>query len=411
MGALAVAGWLLFRHAHELLPGPGSTSSQGAADPMDFIGDSGTAATDPSQSSQALAAPRAPSAASAQGLLQPDAVSDAAESVLPSVVNVFTTKLVASSWSGDPLLDYLMGRRRPMRAETSLGSGVIVSDDGLVLTNNHVVEQAAEVRVRLNDGREMPARILGADPATDLAVLRLQGSSDGFVPARLGDSDALRLGEFVIAVGNPFGLSGSVTLGIVSAVGRGGVGILPYEDFIQTDAAINPGNSGGALVNLRGELVGINTAILSRSGGSQGIGFSIPVNVARPIMESLLATGRVERGWLGVGLGELSPSLARRLGVDPGLRGVVVTAVGEGSPAAQAGVEPGDVIVSMGGKPVDSRSRLKTLIALQGPGRHISLDLQRGGDRRTLDATLSVPPDQPIPAQSGSEPGSRPFPR
>src|SRR5690348_4264397 len=231
-----------------------------------------------------------------------------------------------------------------------MGSGVIISDDGYVITNNHVVEGAKEVQVTLPDKREFTGKIVGADPKTDLAVVKIEAKNLPFVP--WGDSARLQVGEYVLAVGNPFGLNSTVTLGIVSALGRGRMGITQYEDFIQTDAAINPGNSGGALVNTRGELVGINTAIFSQSGGYQGVGFAVPTSMGQPIYDSLVKNGKVVRGYLGIGIQDLNQDLAKSFGVTGG-KGAVVTDVKEDGPADAAGLKQGDVITSYQGSPVE----------------------------------------------------------
>ena len=283
-------------------------------------------------------------------------------------------------------------RRRGPSGPQGLGSGVIVDKKGLVLTNNHVIENASEVIVSLSDGRKFDAEIVGTDPKSDLAVLRLEGNVKKLKPMKFGDSGRLRLGEFVLAIGNPFGLSGSVTLGIVSATGRANVGIVDYEDFIQTDAAINPGNSGGALVNMRGELVGINTAILSRSGGYQGIGFSIPSNMVRTIMDELVKNGRVRRGWLGIRIEDVTPAIAREQGMKDA-RGVLVRSVMDNSPAAAAGIKEGDVVLKINGKKVDSSSRLRNIVALEGVGVKTTFTIFRDGKSKDIEVKLGELPE------------------
>jgi Do/DeqQ family serine protease len=280
----------------------------------------------------------------------------------------------------------------------SLGSGVFVDDDGTILTNNHVIEHATEVKVALSDDRELPARIIGVDPRTDLAVLRVEGS--GLPKAVLGDSDNLQVGDVVLAFGNPFGLGGTVTMGIVSAIGRGDIGVADYEDFIQTDAAINPGNSGGALVNTRGEVVGINTAILSRSGGYQGVGFAIPSNMAREVLDSLVKHGRVLRGYAGLGLQRLTPELARAFGLSEP-RGAVVNALDPNGPAADAGLQRGDVILSLGDKPVASVEELRTRMSRLKPGERATLGVARDGRRLKVEVTLGEPPRERQPRRRG----------
>jgi serine protease Do len=283
----------------------------------------------------------------------------------------------------------------PQLAETGLGSGVIVSQDGLILTNNHVVRQAEELKVKLSDGREYPAKIVGRDELTDVAVLRIE--ADGLAPASFADSDQLEVGEWVVAIGSPFGFSNTVTAGIVSAKGRTGLGLAAqgddgrpqqiFQDFIQTDAAINPGNSGGPLLNLDGKIVGVNTAIASRTGGYQGLGFAIPSNMARAVMDSIVKNGRVTRGWLGVQLADLSPEQSRELGVGnrPAVR---VGFVLPESPAAKAGIREGDVITRFQGKVVDQTARLRTNIALTPPGTEAAIEVLREGKPVTIRASV-----------------------
>jgi len=333
------------------------------------------------------------------------AIADAAEAALPAVVNISTTRLrnvesgrFSQPFGEDSMFRHFFGQPgeqggspRPRRSQ-SLGSGVVVSAQGLVLTNNHVVAGADEIRVTLSDGRELDATIVGTDEPTDLAVIQLRGDDlDGMSYLALGDAEALRLGEIVLAVGNPFGLAGSVTMGIVSAKGRANVGIVDYEDFIQTDAAINPGNSGGALLNLRGELVGINTAIASRSGGNQGIGFAIPTTLAREIMSRLLEDGAVQRSWLGVYIQPLNRRLARVFGAES-VEGVLVAGVQPDSPAQTAGVERGDVILSFDGQAVDSPSELRNLVALSPVREAIKLAIFRKNRIRKLKVRLGALP-------------------
>jgi serine protease Do len=345
-------------------------------------------------------------AAATDPLVQPPiaSVAEVAERVVPSVVSVSATRMVRAQ-PGHPFFREHFGqpgmgpgmRGMPEEQEQQgLGSGVIVTRDGVVLTNNHVVEQAEDIQVTLSDGRKLAAEVVGTDPQSDLAVVRIQGK----VPANLqplsfGDSSALRLGDVVLAVGNPFGVGQTVTMGIVSAKGRSSVGIVDYEDFIQTDAAINPGNSGGALVNLRGELVGINTAILSRSGGYQGIGFAIPASMARPIMTSLLSDGKVARGWLGVAIQSMDGDLAAAMKLD-GAQGVLISDVTPGSPAAQAGLQRGDVIVTLDGKPMTESSQLRNHVAAKNPGSKVALDIMRNGQKRRVDVGLGTLPNSHV---------------
>ncbi|MBU1233878.1 MAG: DegQ family serine endoprotease, partial [Proteobacteria bacterium] len=278
------------------------------------------------------------------------------------------------------------------RRERSLGSGVIISKDGLILTNNHVVENTEEILVTLSDKRELEAEIVGTDPKSDVAVIRLKGNTEDLTPLPIGNSGELRLGDIVLAIGNPFGLDHTVTMGIVSAKGRANVGITDYEDFIQTDAAINPGNSGGALINLKGELVGINTAIVTRSGGYQGVGFAIPSNMAKAVMDSLIKHGKVVRGWLGVAIQDLDKDLSEAMGLKD-INGVLVSDVTENSPAAKAKLERGDVILRVNGEKMTSTGRLRNTIAAMGAGTEVQLDLMRDGKEKTVPLTLGELPD------------------
>jgi len=333
--------------------------------------------------------------------------SEIAERAVQSVVNISTTRSYKISRRGsgpffhDPFFrqfdDYFKrGQRRqhPRRhRQNSLGSGVIVAANGIVLTNNHVVAKADRIQVKTHDGREFDVEVIGTDPKTDLAVLRLKGKVDKLKALPLADSDKVRLGEVVLAVGNPFGLSKTVTMGIVSAKGRADMGIVDYEDFIQTDAAINPGNSGGALVNLKGQLLGINTAIFSRSGGYQGIGFAIPANLARQVMGSLLADGKVDRGWLGVVIQNMDADLQKAFKTG-GKKGVLIGDVAGKSPAAKAGIQRGDVILRFDGKVVQSTSRLRNLVAMRGSRAKVKIDLLRKGKGLTVSATLAAVPGQ-----------------
>ena len=331
-------------------------------------------------------------------------IADIAEKSLPAVVNISSTKVIKqqgrpmSPFFNDPFFRHFFGQRfgprgqmPRQRREKSLGSGVIVSKKGIVLTNNHVVEHADEIKVTLSDKREFEAEIVGTDPKSDLAVIKLKGKAPDLSPLSFGDSARLRLGDVVIAIGNPFGVGRTVTMGIVSAKGRADVGIVDYEDFIQTDAAINPGNSGGALINMRGELVGINTAILSRSGGYQGIGFAIPSNMARPIMESLRKNGKVVRGWLGVAIQDLKPQMAQALGVKA-KNGVLISDVTKGSPAEKAGLKRGDVALTLNGETLDSTGRLRNLVAAAGSGATVKLKVMRGDERLDVEVKLGEMP-------------------
>ena len=306
-----------------------------------------------------------------------------------SVVNISSTRVVQqrrSPYQSDPYFLFRRPQPRTRRAQ-SLGSGVIVSAEGVVLTNNHVVAKAKAIRVKLYDGRVLSATLVGADPKSDLAVLRLQGAPKDLHPMPIGSSRKLRLGQVVLAIGNPFGLGQTVTMGIVSAVGRANMGIVDYEDFIQTDAAINPGNSGGALVNMNGQLMGINTAIFSKSGGYQGIGFAVPTDMAQPIMKGLLQHGRVVRGWLGVGIQTLTREMAEKLGI-PFTKGVLVAHVEPGSPADRAGIRREDLLTSINGESTDTVVRLRNRVASTAPGGTIKLSLLRGSKKMAVAVVL-----------------------
>ena len=266
-----------------------------------------------------------------------------------------------------------------------MGSGVIVSPDGYIITNNHVVDGASELTVTLPDKREFKAKIVGADPKTDLAVIKIDASNLPHV--RWGDSSKLQVGEYVLAVGNPFGLNSTVTLGIVSALGRGHMGITQYEDFIQTDAAINPGNSGGALINTAGELVGINTAIISQTGGYQGVGFAVPASMAKPVFESIVKTGKVVRGHLGVAIQDLTQDLAKSFGLKQA-KGALVSSVAEDSPAQRAGLKQGDVIVAYQGKPVEDAAALQREVTHTPVNTKATLKIIRDGREQEVTVTI-----------------------
>ncbi len=317
-------------------------------------------------------------------------LADVVARVLPSVVNIATTI------GGGPSRSPFGGPEGP-RGQ-SLGSGVVVSEDGLIVTNNHVVEGATQIRVHFSDGHEYPATVVGTDELTDVALVRLTptpGETLHLTPLAYGDSSALRLGDVVLAIGNPFGVGQTVTMGIVSAVGRADMGIAEYEDFIQTDASINPGNSGGALISMRGELIGINTAILSGGGGgrggSVGIGFAIPTNMVQPIVDALLARGSVVRGWLGVSIQDLDPALAAAMRA-PTTQGVLVTDLEPGSPGADAGLVRGDIIERFGSERITTSQQLRNVVATRGARAVVELAIVREGERRTLPVTLGVRP-------------------
>jgi len=317
----------------------------------------------------------------------------------PAVVNISTTQAGRGGQASpltDPLREFLeryfgeqLPREEPRR---SLGSGLIIEPDGYVLTNNHVIENAQMIMVRLSDEEEFEARVVGRDPRTDLALLKIQGRRE-FPVARLGDSDSLRVGEWVLAIGNPFGLEQTVTAGIVSAKGRV-IGAGPYDDFIQTDAAINPGNSGGPLFNTRGDVVGVNTAIFSQTGGSVGIGFAIPINLAKELIPQLRAKGRVPRAWLGVAIAPVTPELAKRLG-RPVRDGALVAEVVPNGPAARAGVRPGDLVVAFQGKPIRRADELPRLTAKAPVGSDVELTLWRDGKEQAVTVRLGELPERP----------------
>ncbi|MEL0327386.1 MAG: DegQ family serine endoprotease [Deltaproteobacteria bacterium] len=272
------------------------------------------------------------------------------------------------------------------------GSGAIVRSDGYILTNHHVVGEADKITVQLYDGQELKARLIGTDPATDISVIKIEGTDMPVL--QMGDSDNILVGESVIAIGNPFGLSHTVTFGIVSAKGRTGMGIAEYEDFIQTDAAINPGNSGGPLVDLEGKIVGVNTAIFSRSGGYQGIGFAVPINMARRVMNELIETGQVSRGWLGVGIQDMTLELAKAFGLDQA-KGSLVTGVMPGTPAEKAGLQKGDVILRLNGNTIENSNGLRNLVAEARADAKVDLDLVRNKVPMTLSVRLDERPKQP----------------
>ncbi len=329
---------------------------------------------------------QAPSSTSAQPAA--GSFSGAARKAAPAVVSINTSKAVRHPRSNDPWFQFFFGDQGT-QAQTGLGSGVIISPDGYILTNNHVVEGADEIEVTLTDSRRARATVIGTDPETDLAVLKVD--LDKLPVIVLGDSDQLAVGDQVLAIGNPFGVGQTVTSGIVSALGRSQLGINTFENFIQTDAAINPGNSGGALVDVNGNLMGINTAIYSRSGGSMGIGFAIPVSTAKLVLDGIVRDGQVTRGWIGVEPNELSPELAHTFGVKA-TEGVIITGVLQGGPAAVAGVRPGDVILSVEDKATNNVSQLLTAVASLKPGSAASFALQRGDARLEVSVVPGTRP-------------------
>lgn len=324
---------------------------------------------------------------------RPPSLAPMLERIVPGVVNISTTSRVrveVNPLFNDPFFRRFFGGS-PMPREQqrqSLGSGVIIdAARGYILTNHHVVANADQVTVTLMDERQFAAKLVGSDADTDIAVIKI--TPDRLVAVPLGDSEALRVGDFVVAIGNPFGLGQTVTSGIVSALGRSGLGIEGYENFIQTDASVNPGNSGGALVDLDGRLVGINTAIVGPNGGNVGISFAIPSNMARDIMEQLIGSGKVRRGQLGVSVQDLTPELAKSFGLKR-TAGAVIAQVSPGSPAAAAGLQAGDVVVAVNGKSVANASSLRSAIGLTAPGQEIDLEIIRNGAPQTLSVAIGA---------------------
>ncbi|WP_454723380.1 MULTISPECIES: Do family serine endopeptidase [Cupriavidus] len=325
--------------------------------------------------------------------------SDAAQQAMPAVVNIFTSKNGSkrtpnNPQAEDPWFRFFFGDRLPERQEpvSSLGSGVIVSAEGYILTNHHVVDGADEIEVALTDGRKANAKVVGSDPETDLAVLKITLKD---LPAiTLGRIENVKVGDVVLAIGNPFGVGQTVTMGIVSALGRSHLGINTFENFIQTDAAINPGNSGGALVDAQGNLLGINTAIYSRSGGSLGIGFAIPVSTAKQVMESIISTGSVTRGWIGVEPQDMTPEIAESFGLEA-KEGALIAAVVQGGPADKAGVKPGDVLVSVDGQAISDTTALLNAIAQLKPGAEAKMKVVRRGKPAELTVMIGKRPPPP----------------
>jgi serine protease DegQ len=324
--------------------------------------------------------------------LSPGSYHDAVKKSMPAVVNIFTSKVSAKPKTrkgnkqntADPLFKFFFGDQPPdEEPSSSLGSGVLVSPEGIILTNHHVIHDADEIDVALSDGRKVKAKIIGSDPDTDIAVLKIEAKQLPN-PITLGKIDSVRVGDVVLAIGNPFGVGQTVTSGIVSAMGRDHVGINTFENFIQTDAAINPGNSGGALIDTRGNLIGVNTAIFSNNGGSMGIGFAIPVNLAKQVMEAILKNGSVARGWIGVEPQNLSKELSESLGLPGNIEGVLLSRVLEGGPAARGGVKPGDVLTAVNGDKTKDVKQLLNQIAQIDPGNEATLNILRKGKEAVL---------------------------
>jgi len=339
------------------------------------------------------------------------AISKLATQTRPAVVSIYTTKTIRmrgfERTPFGPPFDELFGRRFPRGPvpnerkfrQRGLGSGFIIdAEKGYIVTNNHVVAGADDIKVRLSDKRVLDGKLVGADAKTDIAVVQIKAKD--LKEIKLGDSDNLKVGDFVVAVGSPFGLRETVSLGIVSAKGRSNLGIEDYEDFIQTDAAINVGNSGGPLVNIDGEVVGVNTAILSRTGGSVGVGFAIPVNMARGIIAQLVKSGKVTRGWLGVMIQDLTPEVADKFGLKQ-TEGALVTRVVEKTPAAKAGLEPGDVIIKYGGQKVENVAKLRHRVAATRPGSSVKVVVLRKAKEKTLTVAIEKLTDSVVAAVTG----------
>ena len=335
-----------------------------------------------------LALPPPPSASGAASMPPAFSFAGAARRAAPSVVSVVASKAPRNPHFDDPWLRYFFGGRT-QQPQIGLGSGVIVSSDGYLLTNNHVVDGASDIEVQFADGRQAKARLVGTDPDTDVAVLKIALAR---LPAiGFGNVDALQVGDVVLAIGNPFNVGQTVTLGIVSALGRNQLGINTFENFIQTDAAINPGNSGGALVDVNGDLVGINTAIYSRTGGSMGIGFAIPAGTARQVMEGLIRDGQVTRGWIGVEPRDLTPEIAENFGL-PVRQGVLITGVMQEGPAGKAGMAPGDVVTQVDGTPVANTAQLLAAVAALKPRSQANIVVQRGAKALSLPVIAAQRP-------------------
>jgi serine protease Do len=334
---------------------------------------------------------------------------------LPAVVNIHTSKVVKAKQNQMPFFNdpsfrqffgdqFGQGEQPRDEREQSLGSGVIITSDGTIVTNNHVIEGATDIKVDLSDKREFQAKLIGTDAKSDIAVLKIDATN--LPTLALGDSSKLQVGDVIFAIGDPFGLDGTATMGIISATGRGNLGIENYEDFIQTDAAINPGNSGGAMIDLRGDLIGINTAILSGgSGGNQGVGFAIPINMAKSVMEQIVGHGKVVRGYLGLYPQDLDASLAKQFGLSQA-GGALVSQVSPDAPAAHAGLKTGDVILELNGQPVASANELRLQISQTAPGTNVKLGVSRDGKMQDFNVTLGeLPPDKTAEETPGESSG------
>ncbi len=339
--------------------------------------------------------------ASVDSWTRPVSYADAVEKAVPAVVNVHTAKVVTHRVHPllkDPVFQNFFGDRftkARKEIQTSLGSGVLISSQGYVLTNNHVIEGADQIQIMLADGRSFRAQVVGTDLDTDLAVLHI--TTDNLPSIVIGDSRHLRVGDVTLAIGNPFGVGQTVTSGIISATGRDHLGITAYEDFIQTDAAINPGNSGGALINTNGELIGINSAIYSKSGGSQGIGFAIPINLAKGVMTQIIENGYVVRGWMGIEAQDMTPQLAKTLGLTYA-QGILIGTVFSDGPAANAGLLPGDIITTVNGEPARDTNEVMKTISIQQPGTTVTLTGLRQGSPFTAQVKVIQRPGRNSPA-------------
>lgn len=332
------------------------------------------------------------------------AMANVAEKVKPAVVNISTTRTVKAPrlpFFDDPFFKKFFGdafQAPQKRKVTNLGSGVIATSDGYILTCNHVIEGAEDILVKLSNNKEYKGKVVGMDSRTDIAVIKIDEKN--LPTVTFADSDKLKVGEVVLAIGNPYGLNQTITMGIISALGRSGIGITDYEDFIQTDAAINPGNSGGALINIKGELIGINNAIFTTSGGYQGIGFAIPSNMAKNVMESIINLGKVIRGWLGVQIQPITPELAKQFNIKDEI-GVLLTHVVEGSPADKAGLKSGDFIKEYDSKKIENLFHFKNMVASTKPGTIVRMKILRDGDLLTATAKIGELPIEPQIVSSG----------
>ena len=365
----------------------------------------GAAGMLPSPTITAVAALDAPSEAASSAAVFSTGFAVAAKRASPAVVSVVASKLSKRNpHADDPRFRFFFGDQAPQsQQQTGLGSGVIVSPEGYLLTNNHVIEGADEIEVLLADGRQASARLIGTDVETDIAVLKIE--LDKLPSVAFGDVQNLQVGDAVLAIGNPFNVGQTVTSGIVSALGRNRLGLSTFENFIQTDAAINPGNSGGALVDANGHLIGINTAIFSRTGGSLGIGFAIPVDTARQVMEALVRDGQVRRGWLGVETRDLTPEFAESFRL-PIKQGALITGVLQGGAAGKAGIRPGDVLLSVGEKPVINTPSLLAAVAALAPQTETVVGVQRGDTKLDVKVTVAQRPPAKSPGPSAVNPGN-----